>query len=45
MGSYACMQAIFRPWRLGDVVDALSKQGIRGMTTSSVKGVGMQGGE
>lgn len=38
------VEAIFRPWRLPGVVDALSKGGIRGMTAGMVKGVGMQGG-
>lgn len=38
------VEAIVRPWRLPFVVDSLSKAGIRGMTTSSVRGVGMQGG-
>jgi nitrogen regulatory protein PII len=36
------MQAIIRPWRLPFVIDTLSKQGIRGMTNTAVKGVGMQ---
>lgn len=35
-------QAIFRPWRLPFVIDALSKSGIRGMTNTPVKGVGVQ---
>lgn len=38
------VEAIIRPWRLPDVVKALSDAGIRGMTTSEVKGVGAQGG-
>ncbi len=37
-------QAIFRPWRLPFVVDTLSKYGIRGLTNTPVKGVGVQGG-
>lgn len=38
------VESIVRPWRLPFVVDKLSRAGIRGMTTSAVKGVGMQGG-
>lgn len=38
------VEAIFRPWRLPFVIDALSKAGIRGMTNTPVKGVGVQGG-
>jgi hypothetical protein len=38
-------QSIIRPWRLPFVIDQLSKDGIRGMTTTMVRGVGMQGGE
>eukprot|EP00195_Chlamydomonas_chlamydogama_P017243 CAMPEP_0202901780 /NCGR_PEP_ID=MMETSP1392-20130828/14619_1 /ASSEMBLY_ACC=CAM_ASM_000868 /TAXON_ID=225041 /ORGANISM="Chlamydomonas chlamydogama, Strain SAG 11-48b" /LENGTH=199 /DNA_ID=CAMNT_0049588395 /DNA_START=147 /DNA_END=746 /DNA_ORIENTATION=+ len=38
------VEAIVRPWRLPAVVEALSKAGIRGMTASSVKGAGVQGG-
>jgi nitrogen regulatory protein PII len=37
-------QAIIRPWRLQNVVEALSARGILGMTASHVKGAGMQGG-
>ena len=37
-------QAIIRPWRLQNVVEALSARGILGMTASYVKGAGMQGG-
>ncbi len=37
-------QAIIRPWRLPMVVRALSSKGILGMTASSVKGAGVQGG-
>ena len=33
-----------RPWRLTFVIEELSKRGIRGMTASQVRGVGMQGG-
>ena len=33
-----------RPWRTPYVVSALSARGIRGMTTSAVQGVGVQGG-
>lgn len=36
--------AIIRPWRLSYVVQDLSENGIRGMTITDVKGVGMQGG-
>ena len=38
------LQAIIRPWRLPLVVRALSKKGILGMTASTVKGAGVQGG-
>lgn len=38
------VEAIVRPWRMPYVIDHLSKSGIRGMTTTPVKGVGMQGG-
>ena len=38
-------QAVIRPWRLQNVVEALSRAGILGMTASPVKGAGMQGGE
>ncbi len=40
-----CMQAIIRPWRLPNVVKALSARGIVGMTASRVKGAGVQGGK
>jgi hypothetical protein len=33
-----------RPWRTPFVAKALSSEGIRGMTCTPVKGVGMQGG-
>lgn len=38
-------QAIFRPWRLPFVIDTLSKYGIRGLTNTPVKGVGVQVGD
>eukprot|EP00198_Chlamydomonas_reinhardtii_P014321 XP_001703658.1 nitrogen regulatory protein PII [Chlamydomonas reinhardtii] len=38
------IEAIFRPWRLPFVIDTLSKYGIRGLTNTPVKGVGVQGG-
>jgi len=38
------VESIVRPWRLPFVIDKLSRAGIRGMTASQVKGVGMQGG-
>jgi nitrogen regulatory protein PII len=34
-----------RPWRLPYVINALGDAGIRGMTATPVRGVGMQGGE
>jgi hypothetical protein len=37
-------QAIVRPWRLPYVINALGDAGIRGMTATPVRGVGMQGG-
>jgi len=37
-------QATIRPWRLEKVVQTLSELGIRGMTVSEVRGMGMQGG-
>lgn len=37
-------QAIVRPWRLPFVIESLSTKGVRGMTCTNVKGVGMQGG-
>lgn len=36
--------AVVRPWRASFVVESLSKAGVRGMTITDVKGVGMQGG-
>lgn len=42
--AYFRVEAIVRPWRLPFVVSELSNGGVRGMTTSSVKGVGVQGG-
>ncbi|KAL6747855.1 hypothetical protein V8C86DRAFT_2896540 [Haematococcus lacustris] len=38
------VEAIVRPWRLAFVIEQLSKEGIRGLTNTPVKGVGMQGG-
>lgn len=38
------VEAIVRPWRLPSVIEALSTAGIRGMTASQVRGVGVQGG-
>ncbi|KAG2423058.1 hypothetical protein HXX76_015574 [Chlamydomonas incerta] len=38
------IEAIFRPWRLPFVIETLSKYGIRGLTNTPVKGVGVQGG-
>lgn len=38
------VEAIIRPWRLMYVIQALGDAGIRGMTASPVRGVGMQGG-
>ncbi|GIL68350.1 hypothetical protein Vafri_21552 [Volvox africanus] len=38
------IEAVFRPWRLPFVVDTLSKYGIRGLTNTPVRGVGVQGG-
>ncbi|MEW5314351.1 MAG: hypothetical protein WDW38_005859 [Sanguina aurantia] len=38
------IDAVIRPWRLPSVVQELSNKGIRGLTTSMVKGVGAQGG-
>lgn len=37
------VEAIFRPWRLPAVICKLSKEGIKGMTASDVRGLGMQG--
>ena len=39
------VEAIVRPWRLPFIVAKLAKSGIKGMTSTEVKGVGMQGGE
>lgn len=39
------VEAIFRPWRLPFVIGELSKNGIRGMTATEVRGVGIQGGQ
>ncbi|KAK9842073.1 hypothetical protein WJX81_007222 [Elliptochloris bilobata] len=39
------VEAIIRPWRLPLVVRALSSKGILGMTASTVKGAGVQGGK
>ncbi|WIA16272.1 hypothetical protein OEZ85_012978 [Tetradesmus obliquus] len=38
------VEAIVRPWRLPYVINALGDAGIRGMTATPVRGVGMQGG-
>ncbi|GFR44192.1 hypothetical protein Agub_g5375 [Astrephomene gubernaculifera] len=38
------VEAVFRPWRLPFVIETLSKNGIRGLTNTPVKGVGVQGG-
>ncbi|BDA51669.1 probable nitrogen regulatory protein P-II [Coccomyxa sp. Obi] len=38
------VEAIIRPWRLTKVMSALSARGILGMTASTVKGAGVQGG-
>eukprot|EP01025_Chloroclados_australasicus_P042095 TRINITY_DN4483_c0_g2_i3.p1 TRINITY_DN4483_c0_g2~~TRINITY_DN4483_c0_g2_i3.p1 ORF type:complete len:236 (+),score=13.94 TRINITY_DN4483_c0_g2_i3:106-708(+) len=37
--------AVLRPWRLKDVVQALSDHGVRGLTVSDVSGIGFQGGK
>jgi nitrogen regulatory protein PII len=42
--NFFTVQAIIRPWRLPQVVQALGEAGIRGMTVTSVKGLGAQGG-
>lgn len=46
LNSSACnmLQAIFRPWRLAAVLSRLNKEGIRGATVSTVRGVGAQSG-
>ena len=38
------IEAIFKPFKLGEVKDALSEIGIEGMTVSEVKGFGRQKG-
>jgi len=38
------VEAVVRPWRTPYVVAALAAAGIRGLTTSPVRGVGVQGG-
>ncbi|KAK3246988.1 Beta-galactosidase [Cymbomonas tetramitiformis] len=38
------VEALVRPWRLPYVIQALDQQGIRGLTTSEVRGIGAQGG-
>eukprot|EP00882_Tetradesmus_deserticola_P031919 GHRQ01036103.1.p1 GENE.GHRQ01036103.1~~GHRQ01036103.1.p1 ORF type:complete len:233 (+),score=35.72 GHRQ01036103.1:250-948(+) len=38
------VEAIVRPWRLPFVINSLGDAGIRGMTATPVRGVGMQGG-
>lgn len=38
------VEAVVRPWRLTYVIKALGDAGIRGMTATPVRGVGMQGG-
>ncbi|KAF8065629.1 hypothetical protein HT031_003230 [Scenedesmus sp. PABB004] len=42
--SFFRVEAIVRPWRLPYVINALGDAGIRGMTATPVRGVGMQGG-
>ncbi|CAK0731782.1 hypothetical protein CVIRNUC_000042 [Coccomyxa viridis] len=39
------VEAIIRPWRLQNVVKALSARGIVGMTACQVRGAGVQGGK
>eukprot|EP00879_Flechtneria_rotunda_P005583 GHRR01005877.1.p2 GENE.GHRR01005877.1~~GHRR01005877.1.p2 ORF type:complete len:178 (+),score=34.97 GHRR01005877.1:99-632(+) len=41
---YFRVEAVVRPWRLPYVINALGTAGIRGMTATPVRGVGMQGG-
>ena len=36
------VRAMVRPWRLSGVIDALNKYGIRGLTTYTVHGAGVQ---
>ncbi|MEA2625207.1 MAG: nitrogen regulatory protein 1 [Candidatus Binatota bacterium] len=38
------IEAIIKPFKLDDVKDALSKEGIQGMTVTEVKGFGRQKG-
>lgn len=38
------IEAIVRPWRLPKVIQTLNERGIRGMTVSDVRGIGVQGG-
>jgi len=38
------IEAIVRPWRLQKIVQVLNEKGIRGMTVSDVRGIGVQGG-
>lgn len=38
------IEAIVRPWRLSKLVQVLNEKGIRGMTVSDVRGIGVQGG-
>ena len=38
------IEAIVRPWRLTKMVQVLNEKGIRGMTVSDVRGIGVQGG-
>ena len=38
------VRAIVRPWRAVDVIGALDKGGIRGVTSYNVRGAGVQGG-
>ncbi|RZD17148.1 MAG: P-II family nitrogen regulator [Candidatus Acididesulfobacter guangdongensis] len=38
------IEAIFKPFKLDDVKDALNKLGVKGMTVSEVKGYGRQKG-
>lgn len=38
------IQGIIRPWRVTDVVSALSEGGVQGLTVSDVRGVGYQRG-
>lgn len=38
------IEAIVRPWRLSKLIQVLNERGIRGMTVSDVRGIGVQGG-